>query len=257
MKTDPQNSDYVVESGAARNFEPWRDEDEATENEKRKRESEEMGDAMKSLENRAMDSKQDMDILAALEEMRSMKSRHATVSVDDMLATLKRSAYEKEKRIMEEIDKVDEEVIKTIIFPGSKDFVRRIEDDEDEDLDADLHQPSFSLNQSSDSNSEGRSTTGAPSVMGKPTDALTKASIFNSSKNGENPGGSSILKPKFILKPRSTTDGPPHKKQAIEPIANSQSKNEEESKNDLAGGSQTANGLLSLCQNYDSDDDSD
>jgi hypothetical protein len=32
-----------------------------------------MGDAMKTLENRAMDSKQDMDILAALEEMRSMR----------------------------------------------------------------------------------------------------------------------------------------------------------------------------------------
>jgi hypothetical protein len=28
MKTDPQNSDYVVESGASRNFEPWRAEDE-------------------------------------------------------------------------------------------------------------------------------------------------------------------------------------------------------------------------------------
>lgn len=28
MKTDPQNSDYTVESGAARNFEPWRAEDE-------------------------------------------------------------------------------------------------------------------------------------------------------------------------------------------------------------------------------------
>jgi len=30
MKTDPQNSDYVVESGAARNFEPWRGEDEVS-----------------------------------------------------------------------------------------------------------------------------------------------------------------------------------------------------------------------------------
>ena len=28
MKTDPQNSDYVVEFGATRNFEPWRAEDE-------------------------------------------------------------------------------------------------------------------------------------------------------------------------------------------------------------------------------------
>lgn len=30
FKTDPQNSDYVVESGASRNFEPWRDEDEVS-----------------------------------------------------------------------------------------------------------------------------------------------------------------------------------------------------------------------------------
>lgn len=28
MKTDPQNSDYIVESGASRNYEPWRAEDE-------------------------------------------------------------------------------------------------------------------------------------------------------------------------------------------------------------------------------------
>lgn len=239
MKTDPQNSDYVVESGAARNFEPWRKEDEATETEKRQREAEEMGDAMKSLENRASDSKQDMDILAALEEMRSMKSRHATVSVDDMLATLQRSAFEKEKRIMDEIDKADEEAIKSIIFQGSKDFVRRIQDDEDEDIDADLFQPS---------STKGKDATVAPSVVAKPTDSLTKASI----------GGAPILKPKFILKPRSATDGPPKKKPVIErTVEEDQPKNQEELKSDVGGGSQATNGLLSLCQNYDSDESDD
>jgi hypothetical protein len=95
FKTDPQNSDYTVESGASRNFEPWREEDEVADREKRKRDEEEMGDAMRALENRAMDSKQDMDILAALEEMRSMKSRHAGVTVDQMLEILKRSAHDK------------------------------------------------------------------------------------------------------------------------------------------------------------------
>ena len=27
MKTDPKNSDYTVEAGASRNYEPWRDAD--------------------------------------------------------------------------------------------------------------------------------------------------------------------------------------------------------------------------------------
>lgn len=41
--------------------------------EKQKRESEEMGDAMRALENRTQDSKREMDVMAALDEMKSMK----------------------------------------------------------------------------------------------------------------------------------------------------------------------------------------
>lgn len=73
MKTDPQNSDYVVESGATRNFEPWRAEDEEADKERKKRTDEETGDVMKALENKTLDSKREMDILAALDEMKSMK----------------------------------------------------------------------------------------------------------------------------------------------------------------------------------------
>ncbi|CAL9227794.1 unnamed protein product [Arabidopsis halleri] len=41
-----------------------------------------MGDAMKSLENRTLDSKKEMDIIAALDEMKSMKCfEHTIVSV--------------------------------------------------------------------------------------------------------------------------------------------------------------------------------
>ena len=49
--------------------------------ENRKQEVGEMGDAMRALENIAMYSKQDMDILAALEEMLSMKVRSGHLAI--------------------------------------------------------------------------------------------------------------------------------------------------------------------------------
>ncbi|KAI3944831.1 hypothetical protein MKW92_027359 [Papaver armeniacum] len=58
IKSDPQNSDYTVEFGATRNFEPWRVE-------LNKRMDAE-GDPLKSLEKRTRVSKREMDIDAAI-----------------------------------------------------------------------------------------------------------------------------------------------------------------------------------------------
>lgn len=52
MKTDPKNADYVMEHGATRNYEPWREADAAKVEAALKREEEEKGNAMKALENR-------------------------------------------------------------------------------------------------------------------------------------------------------------------------------------------------------------
>ncbi|GMP83867.1 hypothetical protein CsSME_00037639 [Camellia sinensis var. sinensis] len=151
IKTDPQNSDYVVESGASRNFEPWRAKDEEADKEKQKRETEEMGDAMKSLENRTLDSKREMDILAALDEVKPMRSRQATISVDAMLeilnskhvnldtilspSVLTKSWHffcQQEKKLEEE----DEALIKSL-FGAPREVVHWIDDDilgDDKDL---------------------------------------------------------------------------------------------------------------------------
>ena len=59
--------------------------------EKRKRKVEEMGDAMRLLENRANDSKQDMDVIAALEEMRSMKVQSGHLAI--LLSSVKLYMY--------------------------------------------------------------------------------------------------------------------------------------------------------------------
>ncbi|KAK8307777.1 hypothetical protein V6Z12_D02G009100, partial [Gossypium hirsutum] len=227
IKTDPQNSDYVVESGATRNFEPWRAEDEEVEKERRKRESEEMGDAMKSLENRTLDSKREMDILAALDEMKSMKSRHATVSVDSMLEALQRTAAEKEKKIEEE----DEALIKSI-FQKPKEFVRRISDDvcnDDEDL-------TRLLSGNGETSNDGlKMVCRGERCQKNPTDALTKASLPDDSSSKEGPSGS-----------RSR----PFKLPVIISIMKKKPEKKEEKVDD-----DTSTGLLSLCQNYDESDD--
>ncbi|TKW15814.1 hypothetical protein SEVIR_5G215000v4 [Setaria viridis] len=237
FKTDPQNSDYTVESGASRNFEPWGEQDEAADKEKRKRDAEEMGDAMKALENRAMDSKQDMDILAALEEMRSMKSRHAGVSVDQMLEILKRSAHEKEEKAIAELDEEDEELTKSITLRNSGFYVKRIEDD-DEDNNDDLV-----LGQSSRT---GKIDCSSESVT-KPTDVLSKAN----GSEGVNKEGSKSWMPKFIVKPKSAGADPKRQKTESTAVQDNGKAPVGDQKSEPA---MQTNVLQSLCQNYDSDD---
>lgn len=47
MKTDPQNTDYVMERGATRNYEPWRESARDLAEQVAQREEEERGNAMK------------------------------------------------------------------------------------------------------------------------------------------------------------------------------------------------------------------
>ncbi|KAI5000993.1 hypothetical protein ZWY2020_010952 [Hordeum vulgare] len=246
FKTDPQNSDYTVESGASRNFEPWREEDEVVDKEKRKREAEEMGDAMRALENRAMDSKQDMDILAALEEMRSMKSRHAGVSVDQMLEILKHSAHQKEEKTVAELDEEDEELIKSITFRNSKDYVKRIEDDDDDGNDENFGIPGQS--------SVTSKINGSSESMMNPTDVLTKA---NGPESANKEGNKSLASkmPKFIVKPKPAGANPQKKQKMETDAVQDNGKALAAEKKDEASVEKT-NVLQSLCQ-YDSDESDD
>ncbi|BAT96265.1 hypothetical protein LR48_Vigan02g045300 [Vigna angularis] len=229
MKTDPQNSDYIVESGATRNFEPWRAEDEEADKMKQKRDAEEMGDAMKSLENRTLDSKREMDILAALDEMKSMKSRHATVSVDEMLEALQRTAADKEKRLEEE----DEAMIKSVVFHNSGGYVKRIRD-EDIEAEEQLDPLSHGHGETSYNMKKQKMSEDHPS---KPTDSLTKATLDGKQESERNGGKlNSLVRISITKKSDVKSPGEP-----------------EPEKKDI----RTNTGLQSLCQNYGSDEDED
>ena len=75
--TDPQNTDYEMESGGTRNYEVWKDK-EKTEGEILKdKEEENKKDSMRALENRVLDSQKEMAELDALDEIKAMNMRHA------------------------------------------------------------------------------------------------------------------------------------------------------------------------------------
>lgn len=229
IKTDPQNSDYTVESGATRNFEPWRKEDEQVSKEQQKREAEEMGDAMKSLENRTLDSKREMDILAALDEVKSMKSRQTTVSMDAMLAALQQTSDEKEKQLEEE----DEALIKSL-FGKPKEIIRRIDDDDLQDDDDD------DLYTGESSNNKFKKRKISEDIPSSATDYLAKTSESSKNKEEKTTDEEKQGNGKMLLK------GPMIQISVVKKPQPKEEKKQEEVAN---------TGLQSLLQTYDSSDE--
>jgi len=128
VKTDPKNSDYVCEMGASRNFEPWRENQKIIDEAKHQRQKEEEGDAMKALENRTVDSKTEMDILDALDELRSLNARHSQVETNDLLKHSKRTFDQSL------LDEEDEKLIRSTVFYNSNKFIRHIDDLDEEEI---------------------------------------------------------------------------------------------------------------------------
>ena len=89
MKTDPKNSDYVCELGATRNFDVHRENRRQEENIAKRKKEEEDEDAMRALENRTLNSKREMEMLSALDDMKSLNARNARVSTGDAIAALR------------------------------------------------------------------------------------------------------------------------------------------------------------------------
>ncbi|GAA5970613.1 hypothetical protein JCM11641_007370 [Rhodosporidiobolus odoratus] len=125
FKTDPKNSDYNAEHGAQRNFEPWRAGEEDKDEDKlallEAQEEEELN-PMASLETKAIDSKREMDILDALQEIRSRNSRIDTAAKGDM------------ERVLDHVSN-REEIVDLDEARKLRDFARQRTKEEQEDED--------------------------------------------------------------------------------------------------------------------------
>lgn len=120
--------DYTCEKGAIRNFEPWRDhsEKEETEEERLNRlEEEENESAMAKLETKTLDSKREMQIADALDEIRTRNARNERVDQEDVLETLldvkDESQLERERQ-----ERDDDEAAKRAFRTDEDKFVRRV-----------------------------------------------------------------------------------------------------------------------------------
>lgn len=122
FRTDPKNHDYIAEWGASRNHEPWKDMLMAEEEYKEMKQNEMKEDAMKSLEHRTYDSKREMDILDALDQVKSLNRRQAQVNFEDVIDKVIHKEQEKEAKDMEK--DIEEEAHR--IYERMK--IRRIRD---------------------------------------------------------------------------------------------------------------------------------
>ncbi|EAR88092.1 cell cycle control protein cwf16, putative (macronuclear) [Tetrahymena thermophila SB210] len=138
FKTDPKNHDYVAEFGATRNYEASRDNEKAEEVLKKLRENDEEGNAMKFLENRTNDSRKELEILDALDEIRHNSKKMLYVTPEELIKLTIQNQIE--QNIYEELD--DDEQSKLEEFLQSQ-RTKRIKDYNDDSTNDTLSTVSF------------------------------------------------------------------------------------------------------------------
>ncbi|CAH1962438.1 unnamed protein product [Acanthoscelides obtectus] len=114
FKTDPKSTDYEIEAGATRNFMALKLAEEQALREEEEAKEEEASNPMKLLENRTKQSKNEIELLESLEELKDLNRRQEVVDYESMLSQFDTTVSQKERE--ERIRQMDEEYIKSIKF---------------------------------------------------------------------------------------------------------------------------------------------
>jgi hypothetical protein len=131
FKTDPKNTDYECEYGASRNFELWKETEAMAQEEEQRRQDVDV-DTMKSLESRTFDSKLEMDVLDALDEIKAINQRHERVDIEGILEKRVQEEEEKKKTLLaSSLD--DETILRTVKFASARTKLGSDSDEEKED----------------------------------------------------------------------------------------------------------------------------
>ncbi|KAJ6110779.1 hypothetical protein N7486_003014 [Penicillium sp. IBT 16267x] len=142
FRTDPKNMDYECEKGAKRNFEAWRDAKDGKYNETQEEtldrlereentEQEQLErDKMAELEEKMQDSKREMQIADALDEIRTRNARIQRNEAKGEETALE-LAREDQDEVRLQQEKEDEEAARRAFMTADGERIKRIVEDEE------------------------------------------------------------------------------------------------------------------------------
>lgn len=134
FRTDPANTDYVIEAGATRNFEALTKAEKLAEEEQKAYQEELKNNPMKLLEERTEASKNEMDRMEALEELQELNKREVKINYDQMFAN-----YDKFREAeAAKVEAEDEEFVKQVFGKEGGVKIKRILDDDQDDDDEEV-----------------------------------------------------------------------------------------------------------------------
>ncbi|XP_046623789.1 splicing factor YJU2 [Neodiprion virginianus] len=122
FKTDPKNTDYEIEAGATRNFMALKLAEEQAQREEDEEKEEEATNPMKLLEKRTQQSKQELELLESLEELKDLNRRQQTIDYDQMLEQY--DTISARQRTVKEQEEMDEQLVKSIF--GKKESTSKV-----------------------------------------------------------------------------------------------------------------------------------
>lgn len=130
FKTDPKNTDYEIEAGATRNFMALKLAEEQAQREEDEEKEEEATNPMKLLEKRTLQSKQELELLESLEELKDLNRRQQTINYDQMLKQFDTGTVE--QKTEKEMEELDEQYIKSVF--GKRQLTGTVVEEEIEEV---------------------------------------------------------------------------------------------------------------------------
>lgn len=196
FKTDPQNTDYEIEAGATRNFMALKLAEEQARREEQDLKDEEANNPMKLLENRTEQSRNEIELLESLEELKDLRTRHENIDYEALLHQYDPTETVQQRE--ERLAKLDEDYVKTVKFQGSSNGSKRVIEEIIEEITDNNVSPVKKAKLESSAQKLPKPMTKKPLVLVKKKDptstsTTTASKSLNEPANDAKPSGLSLL----------------------------------------------------------------